>query len=625
MIKNLAKLLFIALAILSGLEGSEARNPRGVAFNSVFGYDGVISVSASGVLVNGHNNAIMLRGGNAAGLQDQNIVNGNLYSVESVWGNQGGSGGGPDWPFLASQKLNAIRIPINAQSFQNTQSQTLVWGGSLGASSWAGTNIPGDPSGNYKNVVLQTIRMARAHGVYPLIELHECAPQFTFGASTQYLTAIDQPMFIDGQNGYSLWTSSNPTLGLPAWLATMFGSAAFNAANGFNGGAAGTYYNAAYGGASGLNDIIFELFNEPYFSNIGEVVLTTAAGTFGNPAWKAHNGGSNYTVTDGSTPPTTPGSSWTAGAEFVMLFGGHASVFFQQGTYLSGPPALGIASNFNDGSRANSLAMSWPVAGYQQIVTAIRGLGFTNVIGVNGSGFSSALKTLPYYLPVDTLSTPQLVVDNHAYPNCSKPAASGCQPATLDSTSIFTTWGQINAGTLTALPNPMPVLVTETGDEGGTGFTEYYIPLMTGNVDAATKGGVGIFPWHLIDQFAVGHANAVWQMNICNTNYTFTGTISNGSGGAGTILTVTGALTGTINPGDVLTSGLSNNTVDNGTYIDVYGANGTTGTGGLGTYAVVNAIGGNMSYTSRSFTACPVIEWSGQGQAFYDWARTHAN
>lgn len=578
-----------------------------------------LAINSNGLITNSAGTPIMLRGGNVAGLQDQTIVNTNVVAdnYSGVWGNQNSIGGAPVFPFFQQQKLNSIRLNINAQSFQNTLSRSLIWGGSLGASSWGSTDIPGDNSAGraYKATIAQSINQARAYGMYTIVELHECAPQFTVGGTTQYLTAMNQPPFIDATNGLSFWTNSSPSLGMPAWLATQFGSAAFNTANGFNGGAAGTFYNAAYGGPTGLNDIIFELFNEPYLSNQA-FTLTTVAGTFGNVAWKAHNGGSNYTFADGNTPPATPGSSWTAGAEFVMLFGGHCSWFFQQGSYVPGPAAMGIPTQFTAGGQSSALNLSWQIAGYQQILTAIRALGFTNICSVNGSGFASALQSLPYYLPVDTLVPSQISVSNHAYPNSGAvPAPPGTLPASLDSQSVYTSWAQINAGTLTGLAGTkMPVLVTETGDYSGASLTTTYMGAITAQVDARTLGGVHIWPWITNDAAAFGTAgNTIHQSNICGASFTFTGTIS------GSTLTVT-AITGTpITVGTVIISGMSTQ-LNATTFISAFG----TGSGGLGTYTLVNSTGAAMSQGSTSFTACVVQPWNGQGSVYYNWTSTHA-
>lgn len=142
--------------------------PGGLVFGSGSGggggggFDGSLAINSNGLVTNGGGTPIMLRGGNIAGLQDQEIVDGNLFGYTGAWGSQNAIGGAPQFGFLSQQKLNAIRLNINAQSFQNTQSQSLVWGGSLGASSWGGTNIPGDPSGQYRATILQST-FKRAH------------------------------------------------------------------------------------------------------------------------------------------------------------------------------------------------------------------------------------------------------------------------------------------------------------------------------------------------------------------------------------------------------------------------------------------------------------------------------
>ena len=244
---------------------------------NVQGYDGSLQLLVSGQIANGHSNAIMLRGMNLVGLDAQimgGICTSNQYWSTNPWGNTSHFGSvpptgptGPSFPAIATWKPNCLRFGINPQAFANYSVSLPVWGGSVASSTWqSGAFAPQavDPHGIYKQTVLNAILGCRSINCYMIVSCGITAPQFTLGGVTNWMAAVDQPPFLDYASGYPFWCTSSTTTSFPAWLATNFGSAAFNTANGFNGGAAGAYYSSAHGGSTGINDVIFELFNAPY-------------------------------------------------------------------------------------------------------------------------------------------------------------------------------------------------------------------------------------------------------------------------------------------------------------------------------------------------------------------------
>jgi hypothetical protein len=562
-----------------------------------------LSINASGVLVNSAGAAIMLRGANLTGLNDQ-IAEG--FGITDPWGNSN-TALDPNWINLAAWNMNVARIILNVQSFLNLSVRTLT-GTTNGTAGWSAGTFASDPVGNYKAYLLAAIVKARTNGMYVILDCHECAPQFTLSAVTAYLCAIDQSPFMDQQSCSLFW--SDATQSLPVWLATNFGSAAFNTAHGYNGGAAGASYNALYGGASGFNDIIFELYNEPYFSNQA-FTLTTRAGTFGNPAWKANNGGSSYTTTNGGTPPDTPGHAslggYVRGQEFIALYGGTCNWFYQQNVYVN---SRGIPPGFVVGSTAGALNQSWTVYGYQQALDGIRALGMTNVCLVNGQGFASTQSNLPYYMPVDSLSPPQVGTGWHAYQS-----GSSTYPVTLDpgsGTAACLTYSAANAAGTGGLGRPVPVIITETGTASGGASPQpdLYIQRLTGVTDAQTLGSFH----YVIFCHNGGGANGASTTNFADTIYDAPIAIT--AGISGVTLTVS-ATAGTILPGMAITSGAQLGSP----YILPYGSGGTTGTGGTGTYQIDNSqtvTGG----TSMNVNA--LLPFSGQGQTYYNWVQPHA-
>ena len=635
MFKHLA-LVLLALSLNIGTVISqhiEARQPHGGATGAIVtGYDGVIQENSAGKFVNLHGQPIGLRGGNFSGMNDQ--------PIQGFWtAAYYGSALPPDWTYYQTWKPNIARLLINPQSFAGYTINVLT-GTGTGPYTWSASTYAADPAGNYKNFVAQFILNARAAQCYVLIDAHETAPQFTDSASvTHWLGGVAQSPFADQNSVFPYWTSNNPSIGIVAWLATNFGSAAFNTANGFNSGAAGQYYNASYGGTTGFGDIIFELFNEPYLDNQA-FTLTTIAGTFGNAAWRANNSGSNYTTTNGGTPPSVPSGGGfyvdnTAGASFVKLYGGFANWFYLNSScYVGNGSNRGIPNgSTGPASQTCGLDLSWQIVGYQQLLTGIRALGATNIIQVNGDGYASTVSNAAYWMPDDTLSPRQISIGIHPYSTTDGGQSTGSSyPNSFDPNSGTAAWynwpSEIVAGTLPYKNGgTMPataVLFSEYGSSSGASNTQPD-PFMTQvdtYVDSLATGQIGVTVF-LSNQpgACCTYPLTAWEMSVfATTGATFTGTVDNGSGAAGTILTVTSTPSSTITVGMMITGGFFSSQSQYNSYI-VSQISGTAG--GTGKYQLNFPDGSTLLQGSTSFTAQMPTTVSGQSQTVYTWMFNH--
>jgi hypothetical protein len=604
-IEIIAYILLLAASLVP--HNAESRSNRGGAVLTN-GYDSSLSINSSGQVINGHGTPIQLRGSNITGMYFGYISG---ITGISPWANPD-TPGDPNWVMMKAWRVNSVRIPINVQSFLGLQYQLLT-GASNAAGAWSGTSVNADLGGDTKLTLQNAITYARSVGIYPIIDAHVSAPQFTFSSSTQYLPATDQPPAMDQQTYSVFWGGGSS--GLIFWLANTFGSPAWNAAHGFNGGAAGSQYNSAFGGFSGFQDVILELGNELYLSNFG-FTLTTIAGTFGNPAWKANNGGSNYSTTNGGTPPDTPGhtslGAYTSGQEFVSLFGGNADFFmFQNNSATRGVPS-GFTCTSLFGSVA-AICQSWQIYGTQAAVNSVRATGATNIIVYPVQGFSSALSNIQYSMPVDTMSPPQIGVQYHAYQS----GASG-YPSTIDpgvGTSAALAWPAGVAAGTGGLSYAVPVFLDETGTSCGPalGATDTYINTLQVIADAAKKGTFHFYDYAINKVLPLGSGTQQFCDTIYGAATNITASISNGSGAAGYILTVT---SGTVAAGQAITSGASVGAPT----IMPFGFNGTTGAGGNGTYYLS---GKSQLVSSSTMQVSTPAATNGQGNATFKWLVNH--
>jgi hypothetical protein len=577
---------------------------------NVNGYDGVIAianVNGQHVVVNGHGNPIMLRGVNIPGTAFTPCVS-QAFNQISQFGNNM-TPQDPNYVFIQNRGINSVRIGLSSQAFFNVAFQEMVAVGNANSAAWSGSTFYMDHWGNYKQCIQNAITQARDAGCYPILVLAACAPQINLGATgTQFLAAADQSPFIDYSSGYNFYCNVGNSF--ISWLQTSCVNPATNS----------------------INDIIFELYNEPYLDNMNDGFwqLTTANGSFGNPAWLATNGGNPIVVANNAVPPNTPGDSLNFGAyapgqEFIMLYGGWANEFYQQGDYRTTlscnvgiPPAI-----TTDGGLVHSrLSTMWQILGYQQILDSIRAQGANNICLVNGCAFSSIQSNLPYFLPVDTLNPPQIGTGWHAYE-----AGTSGYPSTADpgsGTAACLIYAQKNAnGTAANLTYAVPVMITETATQSGTTATDPdpYIARMTALVDAQVLGSM-----HYI-VFADGGcaANSQWTSNLSFSDWAYSypvgaiGTIGNGSGGFGNMLTVT-STNGVIQVGSVVT--LASN-IQGNPAIKPYGSNGTTGTGGAGTYSLEPILPWGQQCSNGSILISMPTIYPGQSNTFNHWVVNH--
>jgi hypothetical protein len=712
--------------IVYNINGAQIAMPM-ISNNSpaYYGFDGVVAVSAAGRLVNGHGNPLTLKGFNMTGIDTQitgGVFGSNRYWANNPWGSTGqgsGVGGGsiqtgptgPSFPAMAYWRPNCIRYGCNPQAFANVSVAMPVWGGNIANSYWSSNYSPQamDTVGNYKQILLEAIQGVRSINCYSLFAIGITAPQFTLGNVTNWVAATNQPPFLDYDSGYPFWCSNNASTSLPAWLATNFGSQQFNSTNGFNGGAAGQYYNSAIGGPSGLNDFIFELFNEPY--------LTTQAFTF-------YKNNADGTMSANLAPAVPAGAglsgylTYTTGSHYCQLIGGWCNWFYQQGSSTSIPgvqftgsvsgntltvssglvnqtqgannnsiqpnmvifPSSGsIATNTiimpfgtngtsgtggtgtyalsnsatissttivatgwvnpsngspasSGGNLAGALPLPWRILGYQTCVNAIRAMGFTNVIQINGDQFAQTQLTLPYILPVDTLSPPQFTNGGHPYPQGGVYNSPTNYPANADNnTNSQAVWNEyanklIN-GTL-SVPAPswttgwsnnmvIPVVYDEWGDESGpasagTLQVSQYDQQIMSYVDANPGAIHGVcFAWQGPSPNNTTGGPFTWTVAEFGPWKTFTGAITTGNTTSPPTLNVTSTPNVAIVPGDVFQTGN-----ESGTYV----INQLSGTqGGIGLYSVSV----NTAVTSGTLNLALPVAFYGHGNTMYNWMVNH--
>ena len=141
--------------------------------------------------------------------------------------------------------------------------------------------------------------------------------------------------------------------------------------------------------------------------------------------------------------------------------------------YASGSTLYGLMLNGGTVATYHSAIGAWSVsptggvgiAGYQQMLNAIRATGATNICIINGPSFTQELQNYTQWMPTDTLSTPQLACGWHPYGAGSYPYSTGnVYPRIGNDTggNAYTSfqWAQavLNAG--------VPLIITE---DGGTG------------------------------------------------------------------------------------------------------------------------------------------------------------
>lgn len=223
--------------------------------------------------------------------------------------------------------INTVRLPLNEASWLN---YTCVDPGSGASGSFYTSNGKGgytpDPNNQYKATVEKAVADATAAGLYVILDLHWGAPN---NANGDAVCPIGQPAYADSDHAITFWQQ---------------------VADAFKGNPA----------------VMFELFNEPFGSNVyGKWVQ--GASSPGSDAITLRDGGSYY--------------------PFLIQDNKNGSIE----TY-----------NF-----------TWQVAGMQDLVNAIRGTGAQNVILSSPIGWAGEIETWLATKPTDPQG--QLAVAWHVY------------------------------------------------------------------------------------------------------------------------------------------------------------------------------------------------------------------
>jgi hypothetical protein len=270
-------------------------------------------------LVDGAGATLQLRGVNVSGLEFIPVQG---WSPSNPWGGQTGDPT-PNWNTIKTWKVNSVRIPLNEAS----------WLGYQCADATGATRDP-DPGHNYQATVKAAVADATAAGLYVILDLHWTAPG-------NFCPLAQNPM-ADADHSLNFWTSL-----------------------------AGTF--KAY------PNVLFELFNEPFFYWLGT----------GADAWTVLRDGGTFTqyVTGSSSQYTT--------------------------------------------------SYTWHSAGMQQMLDAVRATGAANVVLVGAPTWSQDLSQWVAYKPTDPLN--QIAAVWHAYPDSGVVGSSGASIPKLGTDAY--TWG----------------------------------------------------------------------------------------------------------------------------------------------------------------------------------------
>jgi|GEM_PF-1554017 len=275
--------------------GSSTSSPSGV-----FG----IKVSGNKFVSTLTGNPVQIVGTNISGLET---------GYKSRWPSFS-SAGASFWSKVVnidSSGLNTVRLPLNEASWLNYTCYDSGSGASASLYTAAsGGGYKPDPSSVYQSTVKSAVAAATAAGLYVILDLHWGAPN---NASAQPLCPIGQPSYADNDHSVTFWKQ---------------------VADAFKGNPA----------------VIFELFNEPYGTNVY----------------------SNWVIQNGNT--------YSPGPDATRLFtGGNFSPFLSQ--------------NNVSGNATVTTNITWNVASMNTLLQTIRGEGATNVVLASPIGFAGEIET----------------------------------------------------------------------------------------------------------------------------------------------------------------------------------------------------------------------------------------
>ncbi|MEP6547770.1 MAG: Calx-beta domain-containing protein [Gammaproteobacteria bacterium] len=256
-------------------------------------------------LIDASGNNLQLRGADVSGLE--------FAPIDGSPGSDGWGGQKPNLSAIAAWKINALRIPLNEASYLGYMTYNAN-----------GSQHNPDPSGNYKQVVQQLVTDATALGMYVILDLHKNAPKGLVNGTLMQVApqSATQNQMADADNSVAFWTA---------------------VANDFK----------------DSPNVIFDLFNEPYFDHV--IAPSGVTGT---------------------------AVAWT-----ILRDGGTNTLFYADNTTFTAP---------------------WTSAGMQAMLNAVRATGATNVVMTAGVSWAQDTSQWVQYAPVDPLK--QLACSWHAYP-----------------------------------------------------------------------------------------------------------------------------------------------------------------------------------------------------------------
>jgi hypothetical protein len=311
--------------------------------------------------IDANSEPIQLRGVNVSGLEFVAVQG---WSPSNPWATVT-----PNFNAIKSWKSNTVRLPLNEAS----------WLGYTCVDVKGKSHNP-DPGHNYKATVEKTVANATAAGLYVILDLHWTAPG-------NFCPLAQNPM-ADTEHSIEFWTS----------IADAF---------------------------KGYPNVLFELFNEPYF----------------------------YWLTHGET-------DWG-----VLMQGGTMT------EYVTG-----------DG-KEYTRKYNWQVAGMQQLLTAVRDTGATNVVLIGGVSWAQDLSQWALHAPKDPLK--QIAAVWHAYPDSGTVGSADAAIPKLGNVAYSYTQSVLTAG--------YPVFITEYGDHSAPGVVG--APFVSKMLPWADEHGVSYTGW----------------------------------------------------------------------------------------------------------------------------------
>ena len=394
-------------------------------------YDGTIRVSGPN-LVNGHGRVIQLRGADAEGTISASLRNqgGDIFGG-TVNFNQTG---GPLGPQLNAWKFNVIRLGINEATWNAYTTY------------YPGTSYPTPDPFNIRTALTNAIAAFNAAGYYVILVN-------AWGAPGRVSCGGQMPM-ANQDNSITFWKSIASYYGFPN----------------------GTQLKRN-GGTVADRSVMFELSNEPQvFTGLGSgAQLMFNGGFYGQSYYAFDKNGSGtliypYTV-NAPTGTFTQGETVTSGAATGTLLSayqcvessaqsnGQWTLHIYGGT---GFNALASGSTITGGTSGatavTSNTVGWYIAGYAQIISALRSAGCGTVCLLGSPNYNKDMSNWQTYAPTDSTPptgwsyepwTGQIAATWHPYPHWGYVSAAAVVSGGSGYVGITSTTS--SAGTTTTL------------------------------------------------------------------------------------------------------------------------------------------------------------------------------